>query len=74
MVSPIIVSLSGLAAASKQIEKSAQNIAAPKSPQSTSDNAVDIVDLSVAAQNFKASTSVIKVADKTEEYLLDILT
>jgi flagellar basal body rod protein FlgC len=75
MVNPIIQSaVVGLNNASKRVEASAQNIAAAKSStESLSDNDKDIVDLTVAAQDFKANLSSIKISERMQQNLLDIL-
>lgn len=79
MISSLGASLAGLQNASNRIDKAAQNIANPKAAPDVAGNAVqedptkDIVDLSVAAQDFKANAKVVQVEDKVTQALLDIL-
>lgn len=79
MISSLSASLSGLQNASSRIDKAAQNIASPKQEGIVAGNPVqadptqDIIDLSVAAQDFKANAKAIEIQQKTEQYLLDIL-
>ncbi len=79
MISSLGASLAGLQNASNRIDKAAQNIADPKPAGEVAGNAVqedptkDIVDLSVAAQDFKANAKAIQVQQKAEQALLDIL-
>lgn len=79
MISSLGASLAGLQNASNRIDKAAQNIADPKPAPDVAGNAVqqdptqDIVDLSIAAQDFKANAKVVQVEDKVTQVLLDII-
>lgn len=79
MMSGINSSLVGLQNASKRIETAAANIAktnaspTPENGAIPSDPTRDIIDLSVAAHDFKANAKVIEVQNKVEQSLLDIL-
>ncbi len=67
MINAITSALSGLTAATKQVEQSAQSIAeSPSSEQLTQ----DVVDIKVAETSYKANLQVLKVADELTQELL----
>ena len=67
MINAITSALSGLTAATKQVEQSAQNIAEGSSP----DNLIqDIVDIKVAETSYKANLEVLKTTDDLTQELL----
>ena len=75
MVSAIGSSLAGLNSAAKRIETAAANIAKQNTTeQPKADPAQDLVDIKIAAYDYKANLSAIKVQDKMQQSLLDILT
>lgn len=68
MINAITSALSGLTAASKQVEQSAQNIA---SPAADSQIIEDIVDIRVAETAYKANIETLKLANELTEELLN---
>lgn len=74
MISPISSSLIGLQQANDKISKAAENISKLNTAQATTDDPTqDIVDLSVAAREFEANLQPIKVQQKLDQALFDIL-
>lgn len=69
MINAITTALSGLSAATKQVDQSAQSIATSPSNEKLIE---DIVDIKVAETAYKANLSVIKVANELSEELLHI--
>ncbi|MDX2074756.1 MAG: hypothetical protein SFX19_10425 [Alphaproteobacteria bacterium] len=77
MIDSLGTSLAGLQNASSRVAKAAQNIADSGTigadGQLSVEPTEDIVDLSIAAQDFKFNAKAIEIQNKTQQYLLNII-